>query len=89
MTVSTIAGQAVTAALPAYIAKMPRIFPHRATVPLAVGKAVDPAMNAAGGRLAVTESDTADRMWVWARTKADAEAATAATPTLVFAEVPR
>ena len=50
-------------------------------------KLVKPAWEAAGGRLAVTESGTPGVMWVWARTQADADAAAQAMPVLVFADV--
>lgn len=71
-------------ALPPYIAKMPAIFKFRATIPTAPGRVIDPAMKAAGGRLAITESDQPGSMWVWARTKADADAAAKAMPALTF-----
>ena len=79
----------VTAALPPYIAKMPAIFPLRAEIPAAPTSTVNKANKAAGERLAVTESGTPGTMWVWARTRADADAASKVMPALAFAEVTR
>lgn len=69
---------------PAYTAKMPAIFPFRAATPSAPVKTTDKANKAAGGRLAVTESDQPGTMWVWARTQADADAAAKVMPALAF-----
>ena len=69
---------------PAYTAKMPAIFPFRAAIRRAPVKTTDRANKAAGGRLAVTESDEPGIMWVWARTQADASAASGAMPALTF-----
>lgn len=71
-------------ALPAFISKMPAIFPLRAEIPAAPVKTTDKANKAAGNRLAVTESATPGTMWVWARTRADANAAARVMPSLAF-----
>jgi hypothetical protein len=71
-------------ALPAYITRMPTLFPYRAEIPTAPVNTTDKAHKAAGKRLAVTESDKPGIMWVWARTQADAEAASQAMPALAF-----
>lgn len=70
--------------LPAYIAKLPAIFPLRAAIPAAPVRTTNKANKAAGGRLSVTESGQPGIMWVWARTQADADAAAKAMPALKF-----
>jgi len=71
----------------AYLDRMPAVFPYRAAIPSAPTSTVNKANRAAGERLAVTESGTPGTMWVWARTQADADAASAAMPVLVFGAV--
>lgn len=64
-----------------YISKLPAIYKLRATTPAAP---IGTIQRIAGGKLAVTESDTKGKMWVWARTQADADAATRDMPSLTF-----
>lgn len=71
----------MTRTLPAYITRMPAIFKYRATTPVGPAGTI---MDIAGGKLAVTESDEAGQMWVWARTRADADAAVRDMPSLKF-----
>lgn len=89
MTVNTISGAEAAKPLHAYLAKMPVFFPLRAAIRTTTTVTVKRAFGAAEGRLAVTESGTPGTMWVWARTQADADAASKAMPALVFAEVTR
>jgi hypothetical protein len=72
--------------VPVTIRGIARLFPHRATLPVAPLGTLGKAQKATGTRLACTESSDPAFMWVWARTLADTEAASAVMPTLEFGE---